>query len=89
MTIRQKIEEQLAEENPDALLLDGFDNAIVGIVRRINLCVVAYDSDKCVECLVRDEEMSYDDAIEWFEYNVRGAFVGEHTPVFIESIKNQ
>jgi len=27
--------------------------------------------------------MSEDDAYEYFEYNTQGAYVGEHTPVFL------
>jgi hypothetical protein len=27
--------------------------------------------------------MSEEEAVEYFEYNTQGAFVGEHTPVFL------
>ena len=30
--------------------------------------------------------MSYEEAIDFFEFNVIGAYVGEHTPAFLESI---
>jgi hypothetical protein len=29
--------------------------------------------------------MSYEEAIEYFEYNVLGAYVGENTPIFIDN----
>ena len=31
--------------------------------------------------------MTYDDAEEYFEYNVTGAFVGDRMPVFLLSMK--
>jgi hypothetical protein len=39
-----------------------------------------YSYDKCVEVLERD--MDYEDAVEYMEFNVTGAYVGEQTPVF-------
>jgi hypothetical protein len=28
--------------------------------------------------------MSYEDAVEWMEFNVVGAWMGEHTPAWID-----
>ena len=33
--------EEVAEYNEEALLCDGFDDAIIGVAQRINLCVAA------------------------------------------------
>jgi hypothetical protein len=75
--------DRLAEENPDALLADGFEEALVGVCRRFGQNpLAAYDYDKCIEILMRD--MSYEEAVEYFEFNVIGAYVGENTPVFLE-----
>ena len=30
--------------------------------------------------------MSHEEAVEYFEYNQIGAYVGDHTPCFIEDI---
>jgi hypothetical protein len=48
--------------------------------------MAVYDRQKCIEILMRD--MSEEDAHEYFEFNVIGAFVGENTPAFIELIDN-
>ena len=38
------LREEISEINPEALLVDGFDEAIIGMAERINLGpVVAYD----------------------------------------------
>ena len=90
--------EEIAEINEEALIIDGFDSAIIGMAERINLGpVVAYDEEKIIDILVA--QMSLDDtegmtedeiegekyimAIEHFEYNIKGAWLGENTPVFI------
>jgi len=31
--------------------------------------------------------MSYEDAIEYFEYNIAGAWVGESTPFFLQRME--
>ena len=33
------------------------------------------------------EDMSYEEAVEFFEFNVTGAYVGEHTPAFLTPIR--
>jgi hypothetical protein len=72
----------LAEAAPDALLADGFEGAILGIVERVGQpAIVIYDREKCIEILQRD--MSYDDALEFFEFNTSGAWVGPGTPGFL------
>ncbi len=77
------IEEELEAINPSALLADGFEGALVGWGHQASKTPVAiYNYDKCVEILVK-EGSSEEDAIEWMEYNVVSAWVGEHTPIFM------
>jgi len=64
------------------LFADGFDDAIIGVAERIGMePVVAYSTHKIIEILSRD--MTEDEAVEYFEFNILGAYVGERTPVFI------
>jgi hypothetical protein len=77
-----EIKEVLSEENPDALFADGFDEALIGISRRCGQPSLAvYSIKKCIEILA--EEMDYEDAIGYFEFNVVGAWLGEGTPIFL------
>ena len=64
----------------DLLFADGFDEAIIGVEERAG--VVAYDIDKIIEILMR--EMTEDEAVEYFEFNILGAYMGERTPVYIK-----
>jgi hypothetical protein len=70
----------IAERSEMALFADGFDDAIIGMSGG----VVVYDRDKCIAILAAD--MTYDEAEEYFDYNVSGAYVGEYTPLFIEMV---
>jgi hypothetical protein len=64
------------------LLADGFDEALIGITDNGNN-VAVYDSRKCIEILMERDDMSTDDACEFFLYNVIGSYVGDKTPVFV------
>ena len=71
----------ISDVNGEALFADGFDDAIIGVAQQFNIMSVAYNRDKCIEILMKD--MDQLEAIEYFEFNVIGAYVGEQTPTFI------
>lgn len=81
--------DKIADENPEAVLLEPrevFDKAVVGVARRINLVVACYSRDKIIDCLQQDQGLEGDDAHEWLEYNIEGAWCGEHTPIILEEM---
>ncbi len=88
---RLNIREELAGEWDTELLFlseEEFDEAIIGVSERIgDEPVVAYDTTKIVEILSRS--MTVDEAYEYFEFNILGAYVGEKTPVFITTAFKQ
>ena len=74
----------LEELNPEALMYDGFDDALVGMIARCGTEPLAlYDRDKCIKILV-DQGATYEDAVDYFCYNVEGCYAGRHT-AFIAS----
>lgn len=76
--------EEIGEINPEALLCDGFDEAIIGMAERINLGpVVAYSTNKILSIMMERDGMTYEDALEFYDYNILGSWMGEHTPIFI------
>jgi len=76
--------EDLASINPDALLADGLNEAIIGFGHQFTTAPVAiYDYEKCIEIFMRDNDWGYEDAMEWMQYNVVGAYVGSGTPIFM------
>ena len=82
------IKEWVSEWNEEALLADGFEDAIVGISERFGRSpVVAYDRDKCIQVLMDRDGMDYEDAVAFFDFNVIGAWVGDGTPTFVTQAK--
>ena len=64
------------------MIADGFDEAVIGYIDRTNEPrVVVYDREKCIDILSKD--MSRDEAEEYFEYNVAGAYMGAETPAYL------
>jgi hypothetical protein len=84
---KRRIVEQWAERlDEDIILYEGLDEALVGIAQQFTKHPVAvYDYGKIIKVLCRD--MSYDDAVEHFIFNIEGAWVGEGTPVVLRTIK--
>ena len=76
--------EEIVEINDKALLADGFDEAIDGMCIQFGqLPIVAYDYNKCIDILIKRDGMSESEAIEYFDFNVVGSYMGPNSPVFI------
>ncbi len=73
--------EFLVEHYPDDEFLkaDGFDDACIGFDYKTRRLI--YSTSKCINILVADG-MIYDDACEYFQFNVLDAYVGEKTPIY-------
>jgi hypothetical protein len=86
--MRRTIRELLADIDDELLLMDGFDGCIIGICHSFGgEPVVAYDYEKVIAQL-QSHGMTYEEAVEYHEFNQAGAYVGELTPVFIVRIEN-
>lgn len=63
------------------LTADGFEDAIIGVCEDFNSPPrIIYSVSKCLRIL--EQDMSEEDAIEMFTFNISGAYVGETTPVW-------
>lgn len=69
------------------LKIDGFDDAIIGpamVWRENRLCdVLVYDAEKIREILMKRDDMSFEDAREYIEFNIEGSYIGSSTPVLV------
>jgi len=72
-----KILEYFPEE--DLLKADGFDDAIIGLDNS-NMRLI-YSKSICIEILMSDG-MTEEDALEYFEFNVSSAWIGDMTPIW-------
>lgn len=62
------------------LKADGFDKAIIGVDETSMRLI--YSVKICIEILM--SEMSEEDALEYFNFNVNSAYVGEKTPIWCQ-----
>ena len=67
------------------LTADGFEDALIGYGQQFSYPVAVYDVEKCISILQLRDGMTEDEAVEYFEFNVQGAYVGESTPIFLYS----
>ena len=75
--------ERLSEDNPEALIADGFDSAVIGVgYQGPKGPVAVYSFPKCIEAL-ESEGMDHEEALEYFEFNVQSAWVGENGPIIL------
>ena len=79
--------ERMAEINEEALFIGDpgdtrFDDAIVGIGERCGQpALLVYDYEKIIAVLQKD--MPEEDAREYADFNITGAWLGEHTPIIL------
>lgn len=81
---REEVNELADREDIELICFDQFDQAIVGIGRRSQgETAVVYDYEKCVKILMKTNKWSRFDAVEWMEFNVVSAWLGDSTPIFL------
>ena len=82
--MRDKIIEYYSDTQP-VTFADGLDEAIIGFVP--NSWQVVYSRTKVITVLQEREEMTEEEAIDWAEYNIFNAYIGDSTPVWAEDFK--
>jgi hypothetical protein len=80
MTALDEIMELFPDE--EFIIADGLDSAIIGLDPY--KMVLIYSIDRVLEIFVERDGMTPDDAIEFFDFNVAGAYVGERTPIWFD-----
>ena len=65
------------------MLATGFEEAIIGLDTSGDVFRVVYDIDAIISILMERDEMTEEDALEYFSYNVQGSYVGEGTPIYV------
>ena len=80
------IREELAERsgNDEMLFADGYDDALIGYT---DGGVAVYSIESIIRIMITQEEMTEEDALDHFYYNVSGAYVGEYTPIFVHDVE--
>ena len=84
-------EEKLLEngyEDVKYLTNYSYDTALIGVTVD-NRAV--YDFDKMVEWLIAEEDFTYEDAVEWIDYNTIRAlpYFGEDAPIIMFPLESE
>ena len=69
-------------QDDEFLKADGFDDAIIGVDESSMRLI--YSVYACIAILM--QEMSEEEAHEYFSYNVSGSYVGEKTPIWCNDL---
>jgi hypothetical protein len=74
--------EYILETNEDSqfLIADGLDDAIIGYDDQSERLI--YSMTKIINILIINDDMSEEDALEHYYYNIHGGYVGEKTPIW-------
>ena len=71
-------------EDGKMLFADGFEDAIIGTAEQFGRNeIIAYDYDKCVKILMERDGMTYEEGVEWMEFNVLGSYMNDCMPCFV------
>ena len=71
-------------EDEELLLADGFDDAVIGVDE--STMRIIYSSSRSIEILIERDNMTPDEALEYLDYNVKGAYIGDKTPIWCEDM---
>ena len=78
------IEHYSGHEDGAPVFANGFDEAIIGICP--TSMKVIYSRNKCIEALMKDGD-SWEDAVDFLEYNTFNTYIGEFTPIWVEDFE--
>lgn len=89
------IKETISERNEEALFIDGldgdkeaFNDALDRLGERCGLGpITIYDVIRITSILETKYKMSYDEANEWYDYNIVSVYMGENTLIFICNLR--
>jgi hypothetical protein len=76
----ERLKDRIAEANEEALLVDGHDDALAGYDTQGR---AVYLVENILETLRERDGMTHEEAVEFFDFNIAGAYVGEYTPIYI------
>lgn len=73
------------EKEPKTYLMDGFDKAFIGGLRKFgqSVPIAVYDYGTVMDILMSRDGIQEDDAAEHIEFNMLGGWLGEGTPCML------
>lgn len=82
--MNMKETQQVMKDSEDqTMLATSFEEAIIGLDTSGEVFRVVYDIDAIISILMERDEMTEEDALEHFSYNILGSYVGKGTPIYV------
>jgi len=79
MELTREVINELAE---GAVILEGFDDCIIGISEEFgNEPRIVYSKNKIIQKLMVG--IDYEEALDYYYYNILGGYFGEQNPIFL------
>tara|TARA_R110000824_G_scaffold28346_1_gene95375 strand:- start:85 stop:390 length:306 start_codon:yes stop_codon:yes gene_type:complete len=76
----EELKESIVSANEEAMLVDGHDDALAGYDTKGR---AIYFVDAILGTLMQRDGMTHEEAIEFFDFNIECAYVGEYTPIYM------
>lgn len=85
LTLKMSFVIDIDEYAEGAILLDGLEEAIIGIVEEFGTGRrILYSKPKILSILCERDLMTMDEAEEFYDYNILGLYAGEQNAVFLD-----
>ena len=66
------------------LTLEGYEDAFIGFTEKnLKTFIAIYDRNKCIDIVMRKQNLDQEKAIEWFEKYVDEELMGNDTPLIL------
>ena len=86
----EQIREYLLDEDSDAIILDGLDDAILGVgVQHGSPPRIVYDRDLVVRVLVQRDGMTHERAEDFCAFNIDCLYAGPGTPIILHRLPDE
>ena len=76
----EELKQAIVSLNPDAMLIDGHDESLAGYDTKGR---AIYRIEDIVGTLMERDGMTEVEAVEFFDFNIECAYVGEFTPIYM------
>lgn len=67
----------------DFITIDGFDDCIIGCYEGFSSSGLVYSKNEIIQTMIERDGMTLEDALEFYDFNIAGAYVGNNMPVFL------
>jgi len=84
MKLKEILEEYYPDEN--FLIMDGYDDSFIGLSVLCRRTV--YSEEKIIDTLIKSG-MSYEEAVDFYGFNISQTYVGEQTPIIIQKLPEE